>query len=147
MEGHEDQPIQCYRLKGEGAAELAVGDVITVTGTLSTYKSKVQFKAGCTVDAVVSKAAADDTLATAILGAWTDTATGYVLSFTETTYETLQGEAVVNSWTYVWNEDGTMSLTDVTGVFGTCIWEVSIVDGRLIVKDRTFGLSYDCTKN
>ena len=147
VEGFEDQPIQCYRLKGEGAAELAVGDVITVTGTLSTYKSKVQFKAGCTVDAVVSKAPAADTLATAVLGTWTDTATGYVLSFTETTYETLQGEAVLNSWTYVWNDDGTMSLTDVTGMYGTCVWEVSIVDGRLIVKDLTFGLSYDCTKN
>ena len=48
VEGFEDQPIQCYRLKGEGAAELAVGDVITVSGTLSTYKGTVQFKAGCT---------------------------------------------------------------------------------------------------
>ena len=48
VEGHEDQPIQCYRLKGEGAAELAVGDVITVSGTLSTYKGTVQFKAGST---------------------------------------------------------------------------------------------------
>ena len=48
VEGHEDQPVQCYRLKGEGAADLAVGDVITVSGTLSTYKGTVQFKAGCT---------------------------------------------------------------------------------------------------
>ena len=46
--GCEEQPIQCYRLKGEGAAELAVGDVITVSGTLSTYKGTVQFKAGST---------------------------------------------------------------------------------------------------
>ena len=145
--GKEDKPIMCFRLKGDGAADLAVGNIITVTGTIKNYNGTIEFDSGCTVDAVVSKAAATDTLATAILGAWTDTATGYVLSFTETTYETLQGEAVVNSWTYVWNEDGTMSLTDVTGVFGTCIWEVSIVDGRLIVKDQTFGLSYDCTKN
>ena len=48
VEGFEDQPVQCYRLKGEGAAELAVGDVITVTGTLTNYKGAVQFKAGCT---------------------------------------------------------------------------------------------------
>ena len=145
--GKEDKPIMCFRLRGDGAADLAVGNIITVTGTIKNYNGTIEFDSGCTVDAVVSKAAATDTLATAILGAWTDTATGYVLSFTETTYETLQGEAVLNSWTYVWNEDGTMSLTDVTGVFGTCIWEVSIVDGRLIVKDQTFGLSYDCTKN
>ncbi len=148
VEGSEDQPIMCFRLKGDGAADLAVGDVITVTGTIKNYNGTVEFDSGCKLDAVVSEAPAADTLATAILGAWTDAATGYVLSFTETTYETLQGEAVLNSWTYVWNEDGTtMTLTDVTGAFGSCIWEVSIVDGRLIVKDLTFGLSYNCGKN
>ncbi len=148
VEGSEDQPIMCFRLKGEGAAELAVGDVITVTGTIKNYNGTIEFDSGCKLDAVVSEAPAADTLATAILGTWTDAATGYVLSFTETTYETLQGETVLNSWTYVWNEDGTtMTLTDVTGAFGSCIWEVSIVDGRLIVKDLTFGLSYNCGKN
>jgi len=54
VEGKEDKPIQCYRLKGDGADKLAVGDTITVTGTLPNYNCKIQFKAGCTLDKVVS---------------------------------------------------------------------------------------------
>ena len=50
--GLENYKIQCYRLKGEGAAELAVGDVITVTGTLKNYKGTYEFDAGCTLDSV-----------------------------------------------------------------------------------------------
>ena len=48
VEGCEDMPIQCYRLKGEGAENLAVGDVITVTGTIINYNGTVEFSAGCT---------------------------------------------------------------------------------------------------
>ena len=47
--GKEDMPIMCYRLKGEGAATLAVGDTITVTGTLKNYKGTIEFDAGCTL--------------------------------------------------------------------------------------------------
>ena len=50
--GLENYKIQCYRLKGEGAADLAVGDVITVTGTLKNYKGTYEFDAGCTLDSV-----------------------------------------------------------------------------------------------
>jgi hypothetical protein len=51
--GAEDKPIKCYRMKGEGAATLAVGDVITVTGTITHFvhssgDSDIQFKANCT---------------------------------------------------------------------------------------------------
>ena len=51
--GSEDKPIQCYRLKGEGADGLAVGDYITVTGSLTNYNGKVQFAQGCTLDKVI----------------------------------------------------------------------------------------------
>lgn len=51
--GSEDQPIQCYRLAGEGAEELVVGDTITVTGNLTNYKGTIQFMQGCTLDEVV----------------------------------------------------------------------------------------------
>ncbi|MBQ7938864.1 MAG: hypothetical protein IJ281_00605 [Clostridia bacterium] len=44
-----EQPIQCFRLKGEGAADLKVGDSITVTGMIKNYKGTVQFNAGCTL--------------------------------------------------------------------------------------------------
>lgn len=50
--GLEDYVVQCYRLAGEGAENLAVGDTITVTGTLKNYKGTVEFDAGCTLDAV-----------------------------------------------------------------------------------------------
>ncbi len=51
--GMEEYKIQCYRLSGEGAKDLAVGDVITVTGILKNYKGTIEFDAGCTLDAVV----------------------------------------------------------------------------------------------
>ncbi len=52
VEGAEDKPIMCYRLKGEGAATLAVGNNITVTGMIKNYKGTVEFDAGCTLDSV-----------------------------------------------------------------------------------------------
>ena len=51
--GMEDNKIQCYRLSGEGAQDLAVGDTITVTGTIKNYKGTIEFDKGCTLDAVV----------------------------------------------------------------------------------------------
>ncbi len=51
--GMEDYPIMCYRLKGEGAKDLAIGDTITVTGTMKNYKGTIEFDAGCVLDAVV----------------------------------------------------------------------------------------------
>ena len=45
--GCEDQPIMCYRLKGEGAKDLKVGDAITVEGILKNYKGTIEFDAGC----------------------------------------------------------------------------------------------------
>ena len=52
MEGCEDKPVMCYRLKGEGAKDLAPGDQITVTGTIKNYKGTIEFDAGCTLDEV-----------------------------------------------------------------------------------------------
>ena len=51
VEGAEDMPIQCYRLKGEGIDKLAVGNIITVTGTLKNYNGTIEFDAGCMMDA------------------------------------------------------------------------------------------------
>jgi len=52
--GAEDMPIKCYRLKGEGADTLAVGDTITVTGTLTNYNGEIEFAQGCILEAVES---------------------------------------------------------------------------------------------
>ena len=40
--------VQCFRLIG--GEELAVGDVITVTGYLKNYKGTVEFDAKCTYE-------------------------------------------------------------------------------------------------
>ena len=45
-----DRPIKCYRLKGDGAETLAVGDTITVSGTLKNYMGTIEFDAGCMID-------------------------------------------------------------------------------------------------
>lgn len=51
--GSEDKPIQCYRLEGSGAEDLAVGDTITVTGQLTNYQGTIEFDAGCRLNAVI----------------------------------------------------------------------------------------------
>ena len=55
-EGDEARPMMCYRLKGEGADTLAVGDTIQVTGTIKNYKGTIEFDAGCVVEAIVKGA-------------------------------------------------------------------------------------------
>ena len=62
VDGKTEQPIMCYRLKGEGAANLAVGDTITVAGTIKNYKGTIEFDAGCVL---VKGALADAKLALA----------------------------------------------------------------------------------
>ncbi len=52
VDGKEDKKIQCFRLIGDGIAELAVGDTVTVTGTITNYNGKIQFNAKCTLDSV-----------------------------------------------------------------------------------------------
>ena len=47
-----DQKIMCFRLKGEGAKDLKVGDIITVEGILKNYNGTIEFDAGCQLLAV-----------------------------------------------------------------------------------------------
>ena len=47
--GYEEMPIECYRLKGTGAEALAVGDTISVFGSIKNYKGKIEFDTGCTL--------------------------------------------------------------------------------------------------
>ena len=44
-DGIEDKPIQCFRLSGEGADKLAVGDEIAVFGIIKNYKGTIEFDA------------------------------------------------------------------------------------------------------
>ena len=50
IEGLEDKPILCYRLKGDGADTIKIGDTITVTGKIKNYNGTVEFDAGCSLD-------------------------------------------------------------------------------------------------
>ena len=49
VDGHEDMPIMCYRLKGDGVDTIKVGDTITVFGTLVNYNGTIEFTSGCTL--------------------------------------------------------------------------------------------------
>ena len=50
IEGLEDKPILCYRLKGDGADKIKIGDIITVTGKIKNYNGTIEFDAGCSLD-------------------------------------------------------------------------------------------------
>ncbi|MBO4326797.1 MAG: hypothetical protein J5950_05965 [Clostridia bacterium] len=54
VSGFEDKPVMCYRLAGDGAKDLKVGDVITVTGNFKNYKGTYEFTQGCTLDSVTA---------------------------------------------------------------------------------------------
>ncbi len=50
MEGYDEYPIVCYRLKGEGVEELDFGYIITVTGTIKNYNGTIEFDSGCILE-------------------------------------------------------------------------------------------------
>ena len=47
VEGRENKPIKCYRLKGDGCESLMPGDIITVSGIIKNYKGTIEFDQGC----------------------------------------------------------------------------------------------------
>jgi len=65
-DGIEDKPIMCYRLQGEGADKIGVGDTITVTGIMKNYKGTIEFDAKCNLDSFVkAEGAAEEPVAEA----------------------------------------------------------------------------------
>ncbi len=52
VEGFEDKPVTCYRLAGEGADKIAIGDTITVTGPMKNHRGTYEFAQPCTLDAI-----------------------------------------------------------------------------------------------
>jgi len=43
----DDRVVQCYRLTGDKASSLAIGDTIVVQGTIKNYKGTIEFDKGC----------------------------------------------------------------------------------------------------
>ncbi len=136
--GKTDKPIECFRLKGSGADVIAVGDTITVTGSILKYDNKtetgkVEFNSGCTLDSYKSagNTEAPGNGATALNGALTEgmqivivnVANKKALSSdpcTEGSFyqkgvdvtitdNTVTGYGDAEIWTVVANDDGTFS--------------------------------------
>ncbi len=63
IDNRVNQPIQCFRLKGEGCDTLAVGDKITVTGNIVNYNGTIEFNSGCTLDAKTTATAEEIAIA------------------------------------------------------------------------------------
>ncbi len=55
-----EKPIKCYRMKGDGTDTIKVGDVITVTGSLTNYNGTIEFDTGCTLDAYAAAPTIDN---------------------------------------------------------------------------------------
>ena len=45
-----DKLIKCYRMKGEGADTIKVGDTVTVSGIIKNYNGTVEFDSGCILE-------------------------------------------------------------------------------------------------
>jgi len=54
VEGYEKYPILCYRMKGMEAEEVAVKDIITVSGIIKNYNGTIEFDTGCQMKKRVS---------------------------------------------------------------------------------------------
>ncbi len=54
VEGYPQYPILCYRLKGTGVDQIAIKDLITVTGIIKNYKGTIEYDAGCIMTERVS---------------------------------------------------------------------------------------------
>ncbi len=61
VEDTSGKTIQCFRMVGEGADTIAVGDKITVTGYITNYKGTIQYAAGATFVFVNDETGGDDT--------------------------------------------------------------------------------------
>ncbi len=47
VEGREDKPIYCYGITGAGVGALKIGDIATVSGTLTNYQYTIEFDKNC----------------------------------------------------------------------------------------------------
>ena len=168
----EGKAIMCYRLKGDGAKDLKVGDTITVTGTLKNYNGTIEFDAGCKLDKVVAGSGSSEPAPEptpepgnpqdAYVGTWivhgfsldgtTGTFTGVegqVFVFTDSTIEYLIGGAPAGKWNYTaeLSTDGKSDVTfQLTGPSSDIWCFINQEDGTLLIFDVGLSCYYHCSK-
>lgn len=148
-DGDTERPVQCFRLKGEGAKDLAVGDKITVTGTIKNYSGTVEFDAGCNLDKVVKaeggeNPGGDDPAVptVSILPEFTSPiADGNKVVIVATDYSKAFSTLPVSEGSYYQKGvDVTVADGTVTGYAETEVWTVIVND------DGTYSFSYNDQK-
>ena len=109
-----ERAIQCFRIKGDDAATVGVGDVITVTGTITNYNGLIEFKANSTF-VTVSKATGDYAIKTFAGYASGDVAL-LVRQGEKTTVSEVTGGKDYNAYTLiVCDGEGTVTDLDLRG--------------------------------
>ena len=120
-----DKPIECYRLKGEGADAIAVGDTITVNGTITNYNGKIEFN----VPTLVSRVAGEggDTPSTPETPSEPDPSLNTPEAIVNAAYALAEGESL----------PGTYTLTGVVQTVGTYSEKFNDITVDIVVGDMT----------
>ena len=127
--GCEDKPIKCYRMKGEGVADLKVGDIITVGGIIKNFYGTVEFN----IPTLMANPVAEGVT---VSGAVVTGADG------DTTIELLNGEEVVATVTAS-GKEGTYSIENVAA--GTYTLKVSKLNH--VTREYTVTVDADLTQD
>lgn len=151
---YSQYPIQCFRLKGDGASTLAVGDTITVTGTITNYSGTVEFTSGCTLDSVTGgNASSEPKPTTTNTGSEGSTSDAYVLAtsvkdgdkviLVNTAYNKAIS-ATTNSSGYLLGTDVAPSDSKITTAGSDIVWTLKAVDGGYQISNAN-GETISCT--
>lgn len=117
-----DMPIDCYRLKGDGVADLAPGDTVTVQGVLKNHNGTVQFNSGSVATKIVK---------------------GPAVSCPATAAEILAAaKALEKGWALPYKSSLTGVVTEITSAYDATYLNLTCnitVDGNTIICYRLFG--------
>lgn len=117
-----DMPIDCYRLTGDGIADLAPGDAVTVQGVLKNYNGTVQFNSGAVATKIVK---------------------GPAVSCPATAAEILAAaKALDQGWALPYKSSLTGVVTEITSAYDAKYMNLTCninVDGNTIICYRLLG--------
>lgn len=117
-----DMPIDCYRLKGDGVADLAPGDTVTIQGVLKNHEGTVQFNSGSVATKIVK---------------------GPAVSCPATPAEILAAaKALTQGWALPYKSSLTGVVTEITSAYDAKYMNLTCnitVDGNTIICYRLLG--------